>query len=174
MEKTKNDVSSEIASLNSELISTLKRIDSLEELDLIQEYISLLNKSENLIRTKKKKELELKEAEMLECNHLFIMTESLKEDELLPGEVTVYCLKCGLTNSHKYIKGNYPSISKMQEITHKTIHNGIFVYDKYITNIDFIKRKYNELKGKMSDEDISKILCEEIRCRINKDSIKKF
>ena len=173
MAKTKDELSSELATINDELNTVLKKLTDLEELPIIREYISLLTRSEILMREKPKKELELKAKEMEECHHLFVITEKLKEDNLPEDEVVVKCLKCGLTNGNKFASKNLPSVSIMQKITHQTIHLGNFISDKEVLNVEYLCQRYNELKDSISDKEISQILSNEIRCQ-SKPSIKKF
>ena len=132
--------------------SIIDRLSSLEELDVIQEYIKLQNELESINRLNKHLTVEKEKRKMEECDHLLVITPKSEEDELLDREVVVCCLKCGLTNGSKNVSGIVP-LSEMKRILHKTT-KAKFAYDKEVTDLEYAKRRYNELAKESLSEDI--------------------
>ena len=156
--RTKEEITKNLEGEEKKLKETIRRINELEETPIILEYISLLNGYEITKREISKIQTELKTRQMYDCNHLLVQVPKTSDDtSILKSEVCVYCLKCGVSNSV-----NIPSIvpaKKMCEIVASTIHNGRYVYDGIVTDIDYAQRIYKELlDSNMNEENIKTAL----------------
>ncbi len=163
--KSYSEINGDVIRTSVALECTLDRINELEEDKKIQEYIKLLSDYERLKREKENGLISLKEAEQYECNHLFVVGKKTSEDDLLEGEVVLRCLKCGVTSGEKYASEGLPNIREMRKIIHQTAHHGRLLSDKEVMDMEDIQKRYDSVKDMMSEEEISKVICESIRCQ---------
>ena len=151
-------IEEELESSKEKLNEIINRINELKENSIIKEYISLLD-SYDLTKNKMKGlEISKKEQEMCNCEHMFIILPRDKYNEyLLPDEVVLYCLKCGVTNGiHYHDNELYPTDNKMMQIVHSTNHHGRIIFDREVTDLEYAKKKYQELSSlNMTKEDLS-------------------
>lgn len=166
--KSYSDINSEVIRTSVALECTLQKINEFEEDEKIQEYIRLLSDFERLKREKEKGLLELKAAEQMECEHLFVVGEKTSEDKILGEEVVLRCLKCGVTSGMKYASSDLPNIREMRKIINMTAHHGRLLSEREVKDMADVQKRFDSIKDVMSMEEISKVIDESIRCQKSK------
>lgn len=105
--------------------------------------------------------LDLETQKMMNCNHLFIIGEIIREEDAcrIDKYPIHYCVKCGLNSLHLLNQTPTQFLTpleiKMRSIYQKTSHHGVVV--KEVCSVDLAKKIYDDVKllhPNISDEDL--------------------
>lgn len=161
MKRTIEQISNEFESAKMEMQNVSNKINELLTHHDVKEYITLTKENAKLQKKLEEIELELKEKQMSNCNHIFVNTSANRsiDFEMRRGTPVFCCLKCGLTNLYDACYDDLnpniltPLEEKMGKIYTRTKENGIVIQKNHIIEeVESLKTIVTDLQQKFPND----------------------